>query len=62
MSDKILSEQVRQGWRVVSYAVNDMGGTALQHNFLLERNGLHKVLSVRQKILGQGVVTGEMEV
>ena len=32
------------------------------HCFLVRRQGQHKVLSVRKKMLGDGVVVSEMEV
>jgi hypothetical protein len=62
MSDTPLSDLVRQGWQVVSYSVTDSSGETWHHNFLLARNSQHKVLTVRKKMLGDGVVATEMEV
>ncbi|MBA4804412.1 MAG: hypothetical protein H2038_07160 [Brevundimonas sp.] len=62
MSDKPLSDAVRQGWEVVGYSVTDSSGEAWQHNFVLRRQGQHKVLTVRKKMLGDGVVASELEV
>ena len=62
MSDKPLSDAVRQGWEVVDYAVTDSSGETWRHNFLMRRQGQHKVLTVRKKMLGDGVVATEMEV
>ena len=62
MSDKPLSDAVRQGWEVVDYAVTDSSGETWHHNFLMRRQGQHKVLTVRKKMLGDGVVATEMEV
>ncbi|HVL40980.1 MAG TPA: hypothetical protein VM348_02405 [Brevundimonas sp.] len=62
MSDKPLSDLVRQGWSVVGYTVTDSGGDVWKHNFLLSRQGAHKVLTVRKKMMGEGVVASEMEV
>ncbi|HWQ85532.1 hypothetical protein [Brevundimonas sp.] len=62
MSDKPLSDAVRQGWEVVGFTVTDSGGDAWKHIFLLRRQGQHKVLTVRKKMMGEGVVASEMEV
>jgi hypothetical protein len=62
MSDKPLSDLVRQGWQVVNYAVNDAGGTATYHNVLVTRQGQHKLLTIRKKMVGEGVVVSELEV
>ena len=62
MSDKPLSDLVRQGWEVAGYSVTDSSGETWHHNFLLRRQGQHRVLSVRKKMIGEGVVSSEMEV
>ena len=62
MSDKPVSDAVRQGWEVVDYSVTDSSGETWHHNFLMRRQGQHKVLTVRKKMLGEGVVASEMEV
>ena len=62
MSGKPLSDAVRAGWRVVAYSVNDLGGTAVCHNVVLERQGRHKFLTVRKKMIGDGLVVEELEV
>ena len=62
MSDAPLSDLVRQGWQVVSYSVSGSSGETWHHNFLLARNSQHKVLTVRKKMLGDGLVASEMEV
>ncbi len=62
MTDKPLSEAVSAGWTIVTYAVNDLGGTGVYHNILLERQGQHKVLTIRKKMLGEGLVFEELEV
>ena len=62
MSNKPLSDAVKQGWSVVGYSVTDSSGETWKHNFLLARNGQHKVLTVRKKMLGDGVVAEELEV
>ena len=40
----------------------DSGGEVWQHNFLISRQGQHKVLTVRKKMLGEGIVASELEV
>lgn len=62
MSDRPLSSLVAQGWKIVGYAAHDMGGTGGYHNLVLERQGQHKILVVRKKMLGEGVVAEEMDV
>lgn len=62
MSDKPLSDAIKQGWEVVAYSCTDSSGETWKHNFLIRRNGLHKILTVRKKMLGAGVVAEEMEV
>lgn len=62
MSDTPLSDLVRQGWQVVNYSVTDSSGETWHHNFLLVRNSQHKILTVRKKMLGGGLVASEMEV
>ena len=62
MSDKPLSDAVKQGWRVEAYTSTESGGENWKHNFLISRNGQHKILTVRKKMLGSGVVAEELEV
>ena len=62
MTDKPLSDAVRGGWKIVGYSAHDMGGTAAYHNVILERQGQHKVLTIRKKMLGEGIVVEELEV
>ena len=62
MSDKPLSDLVRQGWSVVAYSSTDMSGETYQHNILLTRQGQHRILTLRKKMMGDGVVVSELEV
>ncbi|WP_374274369.1 hypothetical protein [Brevundimonas sp.] len=57
-----MSNLVVQGWQVIGYSVSDAGGETYQHNVLLAREGEHKVLTVRKKFMGEGVVSTEMDV
>lgn len=56
MSDRPISSLVAQGWEIVGYSTTDASGTAYQHSVLLRRNGQHKVLVLRKKMLGEGIV------
>ena len=62
MSDTPLSDLVCQGWSVLSYSVTDSGGETWQHNVLLTRQGQHRILTLRKKMIGDGVVASEMDV
>ncbi|WP_372707239.1 hypothetical protein [Brevundimonas sp.] len=62
MIEKPLSDLVRQGWSVVAYSVTDSSGETWHHNVLLTRQGQHRILTLRKKMLGEGVVASEMEV
>jgi len=62
MSDKPISDAVRQGWEIVGYSSTDMSGETYQHNVLLRRQGAHKILTVRKKMIGDGIVVAELEV
>lgn len=56
MSDRPLSSLVAQGWEVVSYSATDASGTSYQHCVLLRRNSQHKIVVLRKKMLGEGIV------
>ena len=62
MTDRPVSNLVVQGWQVIGYSVSDAGGETYQHNVLLRRQGQHKILTVRKKMIGDGVVVSEMEI
>ena len=62
MSNRPLSDQIRQGWELAGYssAVGDSG--MMEHCFVLHRRGEHKILRVRKKVMGGGVVAEEIDV
>lgn len=62
MSDKPLSDLVKQGWEVVDFSVATDSAGSQAHCFLLRRQGQHKVLNIRKKMLGDGLVASELEV
>lgn len=56
MNEKPISTFVSQGWEVVGYSATDASGTAYQHSVLLRRNSQHKIVVLRKKMLGEGIV------
>lgn len=62
MTERPLSDAVKQGWEVVDFSVATDSTGSQTHCFLVRRQGQHKVLSVRKKMLGDGIVASEMEV
>ena len=62
MTDTPLSDAVAAGWEIVSYSVTDSAGETYQHNVLLRRQGQHRILTIRKKMLGEGLVVTELEV
>ncbi len=62
MTDRPLSDAVSAGWEIVSYSATDYSGETYQHNILLRRQGQHRILTIRKKMLGEGVVVTELEV
>ncbi|MBX9614848.1 MAG: hypothetical protein K2X25_04575 [Caulobacteraceae bacterium] len=56
MSDTPVSDLVRQGWEIAGYSATDASGAAYQHSVLLHRNGQHRIIVLRKKLLGDGIV------
>ena len=64
MSDapRPLSALVSQGWEVLQYSATT-GESAMQEHFFLLRKGRdHRVLRVRKKMMGRGLVGEEIDV
>ena len=59
--DRPLSTLVAQGWEIVSYASGHDTAGAPVENVLLRRQKQHKILSVRPKALGSGLVVKELD-
>lgn len=59
--DRPLSAQLSQGWEVAQYSASLGDSGLLEHCFLLRRSGKCKVLIVRKKMMGDGVVAEELE-
>jgi hypothetical protein len=51
-----LSAMVTQGWEIVQYSAAIDSSGMFQHCFLLRKGGRHKVLMVRDKMMGEGLI------
>jgi len=57
-----LSKLLAQGWEVVTYSTNlDPNTGMLLHCFLLRKQMRAKVLMVRKKIVGEGLLVEEQD-
>ena len=56
-----LSTLVEQGWEVHTYHTSQDQGAMLMHSFLLRRQRDHKLLVVRRKVMGEGIVSEEID-
>lgn len=61
-ADRPLSALIAQGWELAEYRPIQEEGTMLMHVFLLKRQREHKLLLVRKKVMGEGVVSQEIDV
>jgi hypothetical protein len=60
--ERPLSTLVAQGWEIVSYSSGHAPGSQTPvENVLLRRQKHHKILSVRRKTLGGGLVVKELD-
>lgn len=61
--DKPLSALISQGWEVANYsAAADPSTGSLVHSFLMRRQSKAKIVIIRKKMLGEGLVTEEVEI
>ncbi|MDC7684804.1 hypothetical protein PQU92_16085 [Asticcacaulis sp. BYS171W] len=59
---KPLSDLVAQGWEVLNFSTShDASGLAID-NFLLRKQKMHRILSLRAKMMGKGYVATERDV
>ena len=61
-ADRPLSNLIAQGWELQEYRPTQEEGTMLMHVFLLKRQREHKLLILRKKVMGEGVVAQELDV
>ena len=60
--DRPLSTLVAQGWEIVGFSSGQAPGSqAPVENVLLRRQKHHKILSVRRKTFGGGLVVKELD-
>ncbi len=56
-----LSALAAQGWEVIQYSAAIDSSGMFQHCFLLKKGGRHKVLMVRDKMMGEGFIAEERD-
>ena len=61
-ADRPLSDLVAQGWELQEYRPTQEEGTMLMHVFLLKRQREHKLLLLRKKVMGEGLVAQELDI
>ena len=60
--ERPLSALVAQGWEIVGFSSgHDIKWGSYAHNVLLRRQRNHKLVSIRAKTFGSGVVVKEIE-
>lgn len=62
MTDRALTTWLSQGWELENYSATAPYGETVHHCFLLRRQGHRKIVSIRKKMMGKGVVVTEMDV
>ena len=61
-ADRPLSDLIAQGWELQEYRPTQEEGTMLMHVFLLKRQRDHKLLLLRKKVMGEGLVAQELDI
>lgn len=59
---KAVSALVAQGWEIVSYSASTDHAGNHSHSLLLRRQKQHKILQLRTKWIGSGLVAKEIDV
>ncbi len=61
--NKPLSDLVSQGWEILDYtSSHDATSGTIVENFLLRKQKMHRILSLRPKMLGKGYVVKELDI
>jgi hypothetical protein len=60
--NKPLTTLVAQGWEIVNYSSSSDTSGYITQNILLRRQKLHRILSIRPKMMGKGYVVNEMDI
>jgi hypothetical protein len=61
-ADRPLSNLIAQGWELQEYRPVQEEGTMMMHVFLLKRQREHKLLILRKKVMGEGLVAQELDI
>ena len=61
-TNRPLSALVAQGWEVMHYTSTSGESGMQEHFFLLRKGRDHRVLRVRKKMMGKGLVGEELDV
>lgn len=61
-NERPLSTLVAQGWEVIGFSSGVDSNGSHADNILLRRQKQHKILKVRKKMLGGGVVAAELDI
>jgi len=57
-----LSDLVAQGWEILNYTASHDTSGWLVENFLLRKQKMHRILSIRPKMVGKGYVVKELDI
>ena len=60
--DRPLSALVRQGWEVIHFASNWGNSGMTEQTLLMRRGAEHKLLTIRKKLMGSGLVAEQFEI
>jgi hypothetical protein len=61
-NQKPLSDLVAQGWEILHYTSSHDASGMVVENFLLRKQKMHRILSLRPKMLGKGYNVKEQDV
>ncbi|ESQ77843.1 hypothetical protein [Asticcacaulis sp. YBE204] len=59
---KPLSDLVAQGWEILNYSSSHDAAGLNVDNFLLRKQKMHRVLTLRPKMMGKGYATTERDI
>ena len=62
LGDRPISALLSQGWEVKHYSASLGDSGMLEHCFHIARRNENKVVRIRKKMMGQGVVAEELDV
>lgn len=59
---KPISDQIAQGWEIVSASTFSDASSRIVHSVLMRRQKQHKFVIIRKRIIGQGFAVEERDV